>query len=38
MGRHFPSWRDHPIPYNLTAEGEEAAAEAATEPEAEAEP
>ena len=37
MARHFPSWRDNPVPYSLTAEGEEAAAEAA-EPEAEAEP
>lgn len=39
MAPRFPSWRDQPVPYVLTAEGEEAArAEADAEAEAEAEP
>jgi hypothetical protein len=38
MAPHFPSWRDQPVPYVLTAEGEDAALAADTEPEAEAEP
>ena len=38
MAPHFPSWRDQPVPYVLTAEGQEAAHEADAEAEAEAEP
>lgn len=38
MAPHYPSWRDDPVPYALTAEGEEAAAAAAAEAEAEPEP
>jgi hypothetical protein len=37
MAPHYPSWRDQPIPYVLTAEGKEAALDD-PEPEAEAEP
>jgi hypothetical protein len=35
MAPHYPSWRDEPVPYALTADGEEAAAEADAEAEAE---
>lgn len=35
---HFPSWRDQPVPYVLTAEGEEAARAAEAEADAEPEP
>jgi hypothetical protein len=36
MAPHFPSWRDQPVPYALTAEGEAAlAADAENEPEPE---
>ncbi len=37
MAPHYPSWRDQPVPYALTAEGEAAALEAGTELQAEAE-
>ena len=37
MAPHYPSWRDQPVPYALTAEGEQALA-ADPEPEPEAEP
>ena len=38
MAPHYPSWRDQPVPYALTPEGEEAAAAADAEAETEAEP
>lgn len=38
MAPDYPSWRDEPVPYVLTAEGEEAAHVADAEAEAEAEP
>jgi len=38
MAPHYPSWRDQPVPYVLTAEGEQAALTADAKPEPEAEP